>query len=222
MHTAMEARRPGAAALTEADHPEHEAHIAELRLLSDEFQSAWDVATRPALWNALQRRLARFIGESLENREVEESHNNAVLQSAHSDVELIDLHHRLVASLPPAELAMNMRWMLIGLEHQQRRALGRRRHARRDIFCFSRRTPQQQLHRAELRGKRKQRIFVIVGKTQLLGALDVNDSEMRCPPRMGTASWLCASARPGSGIPVSNAVSNLLCIAVSRIARLYA
>jgi hypothetical protein len=120
VHTAMEARRPGSAEATAADHPGHEAEIAELRRLCDAFGRGKLMAERRALWNALQRKLAQFIGENLTHMEVEESHNNAVLQSAYSDAELIELHDRLVASLQPAELAMNMRWMLIGLAHEER------------------------------------------------------------------------------------------------------
>jgi hypothetical protein len=120
IHTAMEARHPGSSSRTSHDHPGHEAAIAALTQSCDAFEQTSDRNARRDIWNRLQRDLALFIGENLVHMEVEESHNNRILQSAYSDSELIALHGRLVASLTPEEMATSMRWMMIGLAPEER------------------------------------------------------------------------------------------------------
>lgn len=122
LHTAIEARRPGAARQTAADHSEHLDSIAclenEVRLLrrapADE---------RAFLAQRLYGHLAVFVGENLIHMMVEETQNNASLWALYSDEELLALHDRLIASLPPAEMAQAVRWMAQALSVPELTAL---------------------------------------------------------------------------------------------------
>lgn len=122
IHSAMEARQPGSAAATAGEHPQHAAHLAELRALCAmvEDQGSHDSRARHGAWRRLQHALAAFVAQNLEHMEFEESHNNAVLQSAYSDPELMALHGALVSSLAPEEMAQSARWLMIGLSPAER------------------------------------------------------------------------------------------------------
>ena len=59
----------------------------------------------------LYRLLAIFIGENFLHMHVETDHNDA-LWFAHTDAELVALEHRIHAMIPPAEMALALRWMI--------------------------------------------------------------------------------------------------------------
>ena len=122
VHPAMEARQPGSAAGTAADHEHHAVEVAAMRAdcAAIEDKSA---AQGNAAWRRLQRRLAQFTGDSLLHMETEESANNAVLQACYTDAELGDLHRQILASLPPEEMATDLRWILKGSSPAERCAL---------------------------------------------------------------------------------------------------
>lgn len=111
VHAAIEARAPRAAARTAGDHVEHFAHIEALRADARRVAQA-DTATRPALALRLYRHLALFVADNFQHMNVEETQNNATLWAHYSDDELMDLHHRILASLPPEETMVVMRWMI--------------------------------------------------------------------------------------------------------------
>jgi hypothetical protein len=111
VHTAIEARQPRGAARTADDHVEHIAHIAALRDEARALARA-DASARPALALRLYRHLALFVADNFQHMNVEETQNNAVLWANYSDDELMALHHRIVASLPPEENLLVMRWMI--------------------------------------------------------------------------------------------------------------
>ena len=56
---------------------------------------------------------------------------------------------------------------------------------------------QQVDRRAEVAGDRHQRVLVLVAEAQVLRAFDEQHAEQPPAETIGTASWLCGSARPG-------------------------
>ncbi len=111
VHAAIEARAPRGAARTADDHVEHIAHIAALRDEARALAQA-EPAARPALALRLYRHLALFVADNFQHMNVEETQNNAALWANYRDDELMALHQRIVASLPPAENLLVMRWMI--------------------------------------------------------------------------------------------------------------
>lgn len=103
IHAAVAARLPGAAIPTQADHEDHTQAIERLGALADTLRLAMphertDLATR------LYQQFAHFVGENLLHMHLEETAINALLWSAYTDDELLALHDRLLASIPPAEM----------------------------------------------------------------------------------------------------------------------
>jgi hypothetical protein len=123
VHPAMEARRPGASARIAHEHTQHEQALAALQVRLDELLAATEPDAREAAGVALYRHLAVFIAENFEHMQEEESANNRVLQEAFSDEELIALHDALLASIPPAEMAVYLRWILPSISHAERVAM---------------------------------------------------------------------------------------------------
>lgn len=119
VHPAMEARRPGSAEVTASDHVGHENAIRELEGIaaSLEYGTAED---RPAVLQRLYRQCALFVAENLEHMAIEESHNNLVLWETHTDAEIMAIEHALVASIPPADLMLALRWMLPWMNARER------------------------------------------------------------------------------------------------------
>lgn len=122
VHPAMEARRPGSTAGTAADHLHH-AHTVAALLQACDMMSTGAGEERLAAWQRLQHGLAQFTGDNLLHMETEESANNAVLQACYSDDELLALHGQILAALSPAEMAVGMRWMLVGSNPAERTRL---------------------------------------------------------------------------------------------------
>lgn len=119
IHTAMECRAPGSAGQAEAEHVEHVAEIAALRGVLAQTEAA-SPAQREARWLQLYHALSRFVADNLIHMLLEEQTHNAVLWAHHSDGELMALHDALVASIPPEEMAVHMRWMLPSVSHAER------------------------------------------------------------------------------------------------------
>ncbi len=122
IHTAIEARRAGGARHTADDHLLHVDAIANLE---DEARALSVVRQeqRPAHALRLYRHLAEFVGENLVHMQVEETRNNEALWSLYSDEELLALHDRLLAAVPPAEMALVVRWMAAALNPAELAAL---------------------------------------------------------------------------------------------------
>jgi hypothetical protein len=119
VHPAMEARQPGSAAGTAAEHEHHAAELAAMRADCELIEGKAG-AQRDAAWRRLQHRLAQFTGDSLLHMEAEETVNNAVLQACYTDAELMGLHQQILASLPPEEMAADLRWILAGSSPAER------------------------------------------------------------------------------------------------------
>ena len=111
VHAAIEARQPRGSSRTADDHVEHFEHIDALRAEARALARS-EPAERPVQALRLYRHLALFVADNFQHMNVEETANNATLWAHYGDDELMDLHHRILASLPPAETLEVMRWMI--------------------------------------------------------------------------------------------------------------
>jgi hemerythrin-like domain-containing protein len=112
IHAAIEQRRPGA---TQRVRDDHDAHLQTINDLAAEAQALRATNDHEAAALRLYRHLALFVAENFEHMHVEETSNNALLWAMFSDAELLDLHGRLLASIPMPEMAVAMRWMASAL-----------------------------------------------------------------------------------------------------------
>lgn len=114
VQTAIEARSAGAASRTAHDHIDHLECISNLE---DECRALRDARPeqRAGLGLSLYRHLGAFVAENLQHMLVEERENNAALWAHYSDAELAQVHDLLLASIPPAELLVCMRWMVVAM-----------------------------------------------------------------------------------------------------------
>lgn len=135
VHPAMEARRPGSTDKTAHDHVEHECALADLDELITRVSGS-QLQERTSAASTLYRRLALFVAENFEHMHIEEHDNAAVLWAEYSDEELMAIEAAIVASVPPAAMAVAARWMMSGLNHSERVAtlLGIRQTAPTEAF----------------------------------------------------------------------------------------
>jgi len=122
LHPALEARRPGSACRTAADHVEHERALEALEAAILAVERAAG-ATRAQAAQQLYRELALLVADNLEHMQVEETENNAALWAAYSDAELVALHEALLATISPAENSLAMRWMVPAMAPAERAGL---------------------------------------------------------------------------------------------------
>ncbi|RZU47987.1 hemerythrin HHE cation binding domain-containing protein [Fluviicoccus keumensis] len=122
IHPAMQAAVPGSADSMDAHHREHMTLIWELRELADRAR-ACEPGAREGVLAALYRKLALFVADNLAHMDEEESRNNALLWRHYSDAQIIGIHDRLVASIPPEENAVAMQWMLTAFNPSERHRL---------------------------------------------------------------------------------------------------
>jgi hypothetical protein len=119
VHSAIEARQPGA---SERIAHEHVEHLDSIAALEAEAASLRACPTAPAALR-FYRHLSRFVGENLEHMHVEETLHNATLWAAYSDGELADVHQRILASIDSAEMAQILRWMVPAMSPAERAAM---------------------------------------------------------------------------------------------------
>jgi Hemerythrin HHE cation binding domain len=119
VHPAMEARRPGSTDRTAHDHVEHECALSELDDLITRVSRSL-LQERASAASTLYRQLALFVAENFEHMHVEEHDNAAVLWAEYTDEELMAIEAAIVASVPPAAMAVAARWMMSGLNHSER------------------------------------------------------------------------------------------------------
>lgn len=122
IHTAMEARAPGASGKIAHEHDEHLQTIVALANQTTALLQC-EPAVRETGALALYRALSLFIAHNFEHMHVEETAHNAVLWARYTDAELIELHNRLVASIPPEEMMFVLRWMVPFLNPAERAAM---------------------------------------------------------------------------------------------------
>jgi len=111
VHTAIEARRPSGARDTANDHLEHLASIRALESEVAALAASGVPGERRAMAQRLYRHLSLFVAENLHHMHVEETVNNTLLWSLYSDAELVEIHDRLLASIPPQEMMLAVHWM---------------------------------------------------------------------------------------------------------------
>lgn len=111
VHPAIEARRPGATTRLEDEHREHESAAQGIRVLLDAIRTG-SPDTRPALWRALYLRFADFTAENIRHMAEEEEVMQPLLEELYTTAELEELHGRLLAAIPPEEMAVFARFML--------------------------------------------------------------------------------------------------------------
>lgn len=111
LHMAMEARQPRGSSRTADDHLEHLDSIEQLQAEVRTLRATAD-AERSTLALRLYRHLALFVAENFQHMHYEETHNNAVMWAHYSDAEILALHHRILATIPPAENLQVGRWMI--------------------------------------------------------------------------------------------------------------
>jgi hypothetical protein len=119
VHPAIEARQPGGSAQVAR---EHQAHLDSIGLLRAEV-AALRAQPSAAAAHRLYRHLALFVGENFVHMNIEETEHNARLWAHCSDEELHEVHQRILASLPPQEQALVLRWMVPALAPAERAAL---------------------------------------------------------------------------------------------------
>ncbi len=122
VHTAIEARDPGASDRIAQEHREHGDAIAHLRDAVEVLRESRG-AVRARLALALYRQLALFVAHNFEHMHVEETAHNQSLWAHYSDAELLQLQARLVASLPPEENLAVLRWMIPAMAPSERLAV---------------------------------------------------------------------------------------------------
>jgi hypothetical protein len=122
VHPAIEARSPGDSERIEHEHVEHAQHLAALAR-SVEALRACHAEDRAGVALNLYRELSLFVAENLQHMYVEETAHNAALWANYSDGELVEIHHQLVSSIPPAEMMLVARWMVPFMNPAERAAM---------------------------------------------------------------------------------------------------
>jgi len=122
IHTALEARRAGAATRVASDHASHEQSFEELELDARAVEDSQSPA-RAVAATRLYRHLALFVADNLEHMHVEETELNEALWATHSDAELRGIQQALVSAIAPEHMAVFQRWMLPAMTPAERVAL---------------------------------------------------------------------------------------------------
>lgn len=135
VHTAMEARAPGASGRIAGEHEQHERDIRSLRDYLRLLVTAPHEERAPAA-AALYHALALFTAHNLEHMYIEETEHNRILWQHYSDAEIIGIHDRLLAQIPPSESQVAMRFMLPAMAPAERLATLRGMKAAAPAFVF--------------------------------------------------------------------------------------
>lgn len=122
VHTAIEARAEGGSEVIAHEHTEHLQHLAQLSQLVAQLRRC-ELVQRVALATTLYRELALFVAGNFVHMHQEETAHNALLWAKYSDAELVDVHDRLVASIPPEEMMFTARWLVPYLSPVERAGL---------------------------------------------------------------------------------------------------
>jgi len=122
IHTALEAKRPGAAASLANDHAEHEVAFMEIELMLADLEAA-PAMRRRALVRALYHRYSDFIARDFAHMLEEETVVQPMLHDLFSDAELQAIEGRIVASIPPAVMLDFIRIMIPAIDPEARLAM---------------------------------------------------------------------------------------------------
>lgn len=119
VHPAMERHAPGSAAAVEQEHDGHGQAIAALADAAQQLMQC-PRERRARVAHALYQQLALFVAHNFEHMQLEETAHNAVLWAHYSDAELAAIEGALVASIPPDEMLVTLRWMLPSMTPSER------------------------------------------------------------------------------------------------------
>ena len=122
IHPALEVRRAGSTSRIAHDHAEHIEGFARLAADVQALRNATR-GTRADAARTLYRDLAAFVADNLVHMAAEESDHNAALWATHTDEELAGIERAIIASVPPALLSANLRWMIPAIPHADRLAM---------------------------------------------------------------------------------------------------
>ncbi len=166
VHSAIEARQPGASRHTAEDHVGHLEAMLQLGQMAGRLRQAQG-AERSLQAARLYRSLAHFVAENLEHMAVEESTHNNLLWSLYSDIELIEINERLLATVSPDEMALTARWMAAALNAQELAAVFGGMQARTPKEAF---VALLDIARASLDAKRWAKLAAALGLPPATGA----------------------------------------------------
>lgn len=152
VHTAMEARAPGASARIAHEHGDHLTHITALKQQVKSL-CASEAVHAPALAQQLYLALTLFVAENFQHMHMEETAHNAVLWARYTDAELVDIHNALVASIAPADMVFSLRWLVPCMNPAERAGLllDMQAHAPAPAFAAALDVVQPHLTQAEWR-----------------------------------------------------------------------
>ncbi len=119
VHPAIERARPGSTGRIAAEHAHHVEAFADLRDLAGMVRHSPE-ATRAAALARLYRALALFVADNLQHMQVEETAHNALLWSAYTDAELLQIEQAIVASVPPELMTEALHWFVPALNAPER------------------------------------------------------------------------------------------------------
>jgi len=119
VHTAIEARAPGASARIAHEHDDHVANIDNLKRKVAAL-CASEAGSAAALAQDLYLALTLFVAENFQHMHMEETAHNAVLWARYTDAELIAIHDALLASIAPAEMMFALRWLVPAMNPAER------------------------------------------------------------------------------------------------------
>jgi len=119
VHPAIDARARGVSARIALEHDEHLQAIADLE---EDVQvvEVTAVGSRDAALMRLYRHLSLFVADNFEHMIIEETSHNAALWAHYSDAQLMEIHQRILASIPPAEMTAVLRWMVPSVDATSR------------------------------------------------------------------------------------------------------
>jgi Hemerythrin HHE cation binding domain len=109
---------PELATAFDAEHEDQEARLPGLLAALERIDSSAPAAERQGHLFCVQ--LSRIAGELLTHMADEELEINTALWRAMSDAELLEVEHRLVASIPPEKMGRYLTWMLPSMNHTER------------------------------------------------------------------------------------------------------
>jgi hemerythrin len=117
LHGALRDRGSPVYITLEEEHAEHRSLLANL----NQRLAIIARATAPeARGREFTLALSRFVADSLEHMDHEESNAQAIFEQLFTPQELTELHDNLVASIPPHELAAFLKIILPGMHHKDR------------------------------------------------------------------------------------------------------
>lgn len=111
VHTALEARSPGAAESLMQAHTEHRRTFLELEVLILTIEAA-DALDRARLMRQLYLRFSEFVAEDFAHMAEEEQEVLPLLQRLFTDEELMAIEHQILSAMAPEELVAFGRMMV--------------------------------------------------------------------------------------------------------------